>query len=84
MELQRAAANVCIMRMRDIYLCRQTAKILTRVTLDYHKQHGYNGDLKTVKNASLDGVQSVLIVVCVLSSSLTCTKKLKKGTDAFV
>ena len=41
------------------HLCRQTAKILTRVTLDYHKQHGYNGDFKKkkqLKNASLDGV----------------------------
>ena len=31
--------------------------------------------LNTVKNASLDGVQSVLIEVCVISSSLTFTKK---------
>ena len=40
----------CMHHENERHLCRQTAaKILTRVTLDYHKQHGYNGDLKTVE-----------------------------------
>ena len=39
----------CMHHENERHLCRQTAKILTWVTLDYHKQHGYNGDLKTVE-----------------------------------